>query len=298
MDDKMKATQELTASEKATSYKWLALLHLGFSGFQHDDDGSERIYRDHVPRHRGDLCRRFRGQARGLPYWHQSFFNTHTVAFNFIAGLVYALEKDLKAGKVAPTVIDAAKASLMGSDCGNVRFPVFQLPARNRCGSRHGPVRSGQRTGCARLHLDLWRESVRTEVHPVAAGIHVGHIGNRCRFRERSHASCRQGRLHLGPHYGGGHDGDDRQRTACMDVGFRRYGSRSEICWTVLTRNSEYRDCHGLHVADEEGRPVDCGSFSGSSQSPFWAPSSACFSDSEWESGRWPNEWARCDIRR
>ena len=49
---------------------------------------------------------------------HQSFFNTHAVAFNFIAGLSYALEKDAKDGKVPGETIDAIKASLMGPTAG------------------------------------------------------------------------------------------------------------------------------------------------------------------------------------
>lgn len=49
---------------------------------------------------------------------HQSFFNTHAVAFNFIAGLCYALEKDCHDGKVPGETIDAIKASLMGPTAG------------------------------------------------------------------------------------------------------------------------------------------------------------------------------------
>ena len=49
---------------------------------------------------------------------HQAFFNTHAVAFNFIAGLTYALEKDAKDGKVPGETIDAIKASLMGPTAG------------------------------------------------------------------------------------------------------------------------------------------------------------------------------------
>ena len=48
----------------------------------------------------------------------QSFFNTHAVAFNFIAGLCYALEKDCHDGKVPGETIDAIKASLMGPTAG------------------------------------------------------------------------------------------------------------------------------------------------------------------------------------
>lgn len=49
---------------------------------------------------------------------HQAFFNTHAVAFNFIAGMCYAMERDNKAGKVPGETIDAIKASLMGPTAG------------------------------------------------------------------------------------------------------------------------------------------------------------------------------------
>lgn len=49
---------------------------------------------------------------------HQAFFNTHAVAFNLIAGLSYALERDCKDGKVPGETIDAIKASLMGPTAG------------------------------------------------------------------------------------------------------------------------------------------------------------------------------------
>lgn len=49
---------------------------------------------------------------------HQAFFNTHAVAFNFIAGMCYSMEKDVKAGKLSGETIDAIKASLMGPTAG------------------------------------------------------------------------------------------------------------------------------------------------------------------------------------
>lgn len=117
MDNKIKATQELTASEKATLNKMFVLSHSVFLGFNMTtmeangftvtmSPAIEEIYADDSEGKR-EAYRR-----------HQSFFNTHAVAFNFIAGLVYALERDLKAGKVTPGVIDAAKASLMGPTAG------------------------------------------------------------------------------------------------------------------------------------------------------------------------------------
>lgn len=117
MGDKINATQELTASEKATLNKMFVLSHSVFLGFNMTtmeangftvtmSPAIEEIYADDSEGKR-EAYRR-----------HQSFFNTHAVAFNFIAGLVYALERDLKVGKVTPGVIDAAKASLMGPTAG------------------------------------------------------------------------------------------------------------------------------------------------------------------------------------
>jgi PTS system mannose-specific IID component len=49
---------------------------------------------------------------------HQSFFNTHAVPFNFIAGLTYAMEKQHKDGQVDGATIENVKASLMGPTAG------------------------------------------------------------------------------------------------------------------------------------------------------------------------------------
>ena len=49
---------------------------------------------------------------------HQAFFNTHAVAFNFIAGLSYALEQDYHEGKIDENTINAIKVSLMGPTAG------------------------------------------------------------------------------------------------------------------------------------------------------------------------------------
>ena len=49
---------------------------------------------------------------------HQAFFNTHAVAFNFIAGLSYALEQDYHEGKIDENSINAIKVSLMGPTAG------------------------------------------------------------------------------------------------------------------------------------------------------------------------------------
>lgn len=49
---------------------------------------------------------------------HQAFFNTHAVAFNFIAGLCYAFERDVAAGRMPKESVNAIKASLMGPTAG------------------------------------------------------------------------------------------------------------------------------------------------------------------------------------
>lgn len=50
---------------------------------------------------------------------HQNFFNTHAVAFSFIAGLAAALEKEHKEkGSVTGQTIDSIKVALMGPTAG------------------------------------------------------------------------------------------------------------------------------------------------------------------------------------
>lgn len=49
---------------------------------------------------------------------HQAFFNTHAVPFAFIAGLAAAMERDVQAGKIPGSTIDAIKAALMGPTAG------------------------------------------------------------------------------------------------------------------------------------------------------------------------------------
>ncbi len=49
----------------------------------------------------------------------QNFFNTHAVPFNFIMGLSWAMEKELKTtGRVTGEAIDSTKAALMGPTAG------------------------------------------------------------------------------------------------------------------------------------------------------------------------------------
>ena len=50
---------------------------------------------------------------------HQSFFNTHAVPFSFIAGVSYAMERDMKENKaVDGATINSIKAALMGPTAG------------------------------------------------------------------------------------------------------------------------------------------------------------------------------------
>jgi len=106
-----------TAEEQATLKKMFLLSHsvfVNFSMAKMEANGFtitmapaiESIYGD-------DMDSKREAYAR-----HQAFFNTHAVAFNFIAGLCYAMERDLKEGKLTGGTIDAIKASLMGPTAG------------------------------------------------------------------------------------------------------------------------------------------------------------------------------------
>lgn len=58
-------------------------------------------------------------EAKGQAYVrHNAFFNTHAVAVSFIAGIAAAMERDVAAGKVPGSTVDAVKASLMGPTAG------------------------------------------------------------------------------------------------------------------------------------------------------------------------------------
>lgn len=117
MNKKKNEIHGLTASEKMTLNKMFALSHSVFLGFNMTTMEANGFTATMSPAieeiYDGDIEGKREAYRR-----HQSFFNTHAVAFNFIAGLVYALERDLKAGKVTPQVIDAAKVSLMGPTAG------------------------------------------------------------------------------------------------------------------------------------------------------------------------------------
>lgn len=63
---------------------------------------------------------------------HQSFFNTHAVAFNFIAGITWALEKDHQKGRIPAETIDSIKAAIMGPTAGmfdSIFFNYFRVIA-------------------------------------------------------------------------------------------------------------------------------------------------------------------------
>lgn len=58
-------------------------------------------------------------EAKGQAYVrHNAFFNTHAVALDFILGIAAAMEKDVAAGKIPGSTVDAIKASLMGPTAG------------------------------------------------------------------------------------------------------------------------------------------------------------------------------------
>lgn len=107
----------LSAQENATLKKMFPLSHLVFQNFNMTkmeangftltmSPAIEELYKDD-PEGKREAYER-----------HNAFFNTHAVAFNFIAGLSYALERDAAQGKVPGKTIEAIKASLMGPTAG------------------------------------------------------------------------------------------------------------------------------------------------------------------------------------
>ena len=107
----------LTAEENAVLKKMFLYSHTVFMNFNMTkmeangftmtmSPAIESIYGDDVDAKRTAYLR------------HQAFFNTHAVAFDFIAGLCYALEKDAAKGKVPASTIEAIKAALMGPTAG------------------------------------------------------------------------------------------------------------------------------------------------------------------------------------
>ena len=93
------AHNDLSAQEKKTLNKMFWRSHAVFCGFNMTkmeangftitmSPAIEEIYKDD-PEGKRDAYKR-----------HQAFFNTHAVAFNFIAGLCYAFERDVAAGRM------------------------------------------------------------------------------------------------------------------------------------------------------------------------------------------------------
>lgn len=111
------AKNEVTAEDKKVLNKMFWLSHLVFvsfnmvkmeaNGFTYTmEPAIESIYKDD-PEGRREAYQR-----------HQQFFNTHAVAFDFIAGLAYAMEKQHKKGEVDAETISSVKAALMGPTAG------------------------------------------------------------------------------------------------------------------------------------------------------------------------------------
>ena len=111
------AKNELTVEEKSTLKKMFLASHLVFMSFNMAkmeangftmtmEPAIETIYKDKPEEKKAAYER------------HQQFFNTHAVAFNFIAGLAYAMEKQHAKGEVDADTINNIKAALMGPTAG------------------------------------------------------------------------------------------------------------------------------------------------------------------------------------
>ncbi|MGC3995512.1 MAG: PTS system mannose/fructose/sorbose family transporter subunit IID [Propionicimonas sp.] len=110
--------RSLTTEERAVLRRMFLRSHLVFQGFnmvKMEANGFtmtmqpaiESLYKDD-PEGRKEAYLR-----------HQSFFNTHAVPFSFIAGVSYAMERDLKEKKaVDGATIASIKAALMGPTAG------------------------------------------------------------------------------------------------------------------------------------------------------------------------------------
>ena len=110
-------TRALTSQENKTLNKMFWLSHSVFCGFNMTkmeangftitmSPAIEEIYRNDPDGKRDAYAR------------HQAFFNTHAVAFNFIAGLCYAFERDVAEGRMPRESVNAIKAALMGPTAG------------------------------------------------------------------------------------------------------------------------------------------------------------------------------------
>ena len=117
MDEKTVAQKELSTQERKTLNKMFWLSHAVFNGFNMTkmeangftitmSPAIEEIYKDDP------------GAKRDAYVRHQAFFNTHAVAFDFIAGLCYAFEKDVAAKRMPRESVNAIKAALMGPTAG------------------------------------------------------------------------------------------------------------------------------------------------------------------------------------
>lgn len=78
---------------------------------------------------------------------HQSFFNTHAVAFSFITGLTYALEKEHRENGLPAETVDSIKASLMGPTAGMFDSLFFNCLRIIAAGIAIGLMSSGNPLG-------------------------------------------------------------------------------------------------------------------------------------------------------
>ena len=113
---------------------------------------------------------------------HQSFFNTHAVAFNFIAGLCYALEKDCHDGKVPGETIDAIKASLMGPTAGMFDSIFFNCLRVIGAGIAIGLCSQGNHPRHLHLHPAVRYFAVPAQMVPAETGLYTGHQLHRHRL--------------------------------------------------------------------------------------------------------------------
>lgn len=115
---KMLGNNKLTAQEKKTLRKMFLRSHLVFLSFnmaKMEANGFSATMAPALDEIYGDDLEAKKEAALR----HQNFFNTHAVAFNFIAGLCYAMEKEHHENNtVDGLTIDSIKAALMGPTAG------------------------------------------------------------------------------------------------------------------------------------------------------------------------------------
>ena len=122
MDDSVKTPSSekkgtLTVQEKSTLKKMFLYSHLVFQNFNMTKMQANGFTIAMAPAIEELYAADKKGKSEAYVR-HNAFFNTHAVAFNFIAGLSYALERDAAQGKVPGKTIEAIKASLMGPTVG------------------------------------------------------------------------------------------------------------------------------------------------------------------------------------